>query len=115
MYKVTAEGTRFFYFTNPDVAALQSDLPLHADVSDSLAMKTASSKDVRVGLFEKMLFPKLGQFYYIYWPNGQDLIDLDQRVSTGTISDEDTDLIDALKFGRRAESHRQTAQGGSRR
>ena len=95
MRLVEPEGTRFFYVLATENALELTELPLSASPPDTRTVILGHGTDTRLAVFASMLPGNPGRFYVLYWPDGTDLVALDQRVAAGT--SEDADFAGAVR------------------
>lgn len=96
MYTVKAEGTKMFYLLGSEESSDLMSLDLSVSMPEPDALRRIrQSLDVRLVVFESMLRRGRGNVYYMYWKNGKNLDDLDQRVASETYREED--FVDSVK------------------
>ncbi len=108
MKEITAENTKYTYFTRSD-GVPQSNMvsyEAHGQLRtvklqgyvESLAPMEgllASSSDVRLVLIHSSFYPNIADVHYLYWNDGTDLDALDRRIEEGIFAD--TDFTNSIK------------------
>lgn len=90
MKAIVAEGARFVYFTQQDPPWLETVLGLTvAFVPSFMEFRLSSATDFRLMLQRGLAANYPAFVFYLHWDNGQDLIELDQKVQAETFNDSD--------------------------
>jgi hypothetical protein len=90
MKEIQVENTRYIYFSQIDSLPEESEIGLKIEgFSSFMKEHLDKSLDLRLVLIKTFFNPSTFYVYYLYWSNGQDLKELDQKVTGNTFTDED--------------------------